>query len=339
VSYTISLEPFGVDFECGEDETILDAAFKAGLSLRYGCKHGGCGGCKHQISEGEVDYNDHATAISEEEQEAGIALLCCAYPEENIVISLDDDYKLDDLTPEFPVRVFDAKIAGIDFVTHDTVHLRLASNSSDNYGFHPGQYLEIQVPGSDDLWRCYSMANLPNAQGNTELVVKVIPGGQFSEYLKSASLGAAVNFRGPYGQFQLSETQSEIILIAGGSGMAPVMSMLRQLVNEKSERKVSFYYGARAVKDLYFVDEIRELGAQLADFQFIPALSEPSAEDNWTGECGFITDVLARNTNSLRAAEGYLCGPPPMIDAAVTVLKDKGMFNSRIRFDKFVQNS
>lgn len=339
MSYNITLEPFNVEFECGEDETILEAAFKAGLSLRYGCKHGGCGGCKHQLAEGEVDYNDHATAISEEEQEAGIALLCCAYPEEDIVIALDDDYKLEDLTPEYPVRVFDAEIAGINFVTHDTVHLTMRGTGPEKYGFHPGQYLEIQVPGADELWRCYSMANLPNDNGNTELVVKVIPNGQFSEYLKSASVGDDVIFRGPYGQFQLSETNAEIILIAGGSGMAPVMSMLRQLVSEKSERKVSFYYGARAVKDLYFVDEINALGNQLADFRFIPALSEPAADDNWDGECGFITDVLFRNTDSLRAAEGYLCGPPPMIDAAVEVLKQKGMFNSRIRFDKFVQNS
>ncbi|MBU1831812.1 MAG: 2Fe-2S iron-sulfur cluster binding domain-containing protein, partial [Gammaproteobacteria bacterium] len=204
MSYTISLEPFGVEFECGEDETILDAAFKAGLSLRYGCKHGGCGGCKHQLSEGEVDYNDHASAISEEEQDAGIALLCCAYPEEDIVISLDDDYKLEDLTPEYPVRVFDAEIAGINFVTHDTVHLTMRGTGPEKYGFHPGQYLEIQVPGADELWRCYSMANLPNDNGNTELVVKVIPNGQFSEYLKSASVGDDVTFRGPYGQFQLS---------------------------------------------------------------------------------------------------------------------------------------
>ncbi|NKI19273.1 2Fe-2S iron-sulfur cluster binding domain-containing protein [Spongiibacter sp. KMU-166] len=340
MSHTITLEPFGIDFPCHEDDTILEAAFKAGLSLRYGCKHGGCGGCKVQISEGEVDYNDHATAISEEEIDAGVALLCCAYAEEDIVITLDDDYSEEELTPEFPLRVYPAKIAELRRVTHDTVHLILSGEELAEYRFNPGQYLEIKVPGSEDTWRCFSMANTPSAEGITELVVKIIPGGAFSSYLDTeAKPGDSVEIRGPYGQFQISETEAEIIMIAGGSGMAPIMAMLKQLVAEKSTRQISFYFGARAVKDLYFIDEINALGEQLDNFRFIPALSAPDPDDDWQGEHGYITDVLARNTDSLRGAEGYLCGPPPMIDAAIDVLRDKGMFNARIRFDKFVQNS
>jgi NAD(P)H-flavin reductase/ferredoxin len=339
MSYTVTLEPFDIEFPCSEDETVLEAAFRAGLSLRYGCKHGGCGGCKHQLANGEVDYNDHATAISEDEMDRGIALLCCAYPEEDLVITLDDDYQEDELTPEFPLRVYETQVAALNQVTHDTVHLVMNGGEAGNYRFHPGQYLEIRVPGTEE-WRSFSMANVPNNMGQTELVIKLIPGGAFSGYLKDRSKpGDTVEFRGPYGQFQLSETSAEIIMIAGGSGMAPIMSMLQQLVDEKSEREVSFFYGARAVRDLYFVDEINTLGSQLKNFRFIPALSEPTTEDNWEGETGLITEVLSRHAGSLRGAEGYLCGPPPMIDAAVEVLKQKGMFNSRIKFDKFVQNT
>lgn len=339
MSHSVTLEPFGIEFECGEDETVLEAAFKAGISLRYGCKHGGCGACKATIADGDVDYDDHATAISEEEMDAGIALLCCAFPEEDIVIELDDDYSEEELTPEFPVRIFDASVESVKFVTHDTAHLTLHGKAGDRFDFRPGQFLEIQVPGQEDLWRCYSMANVPNDEGRTELVVKIIPDGQFSSYLQNAKAGDDLQFRGPFGQFYLSDTDAEIIMVAGGSGMAPIVSMLQQLVDESSKRKISFYFGARTDRDLYFLEEIAALGDKLANFQFIPALSEVADDDKWDGETGMITDVLRRHTDNLRGAEGYLCGPPPMIDAAVEVLREKGMFASRIRFDKFVDNS
>lgn len=339
MSHTITLEPFSIEFPCSSEETILEAAFRAGLSLRYGCKHGGCGGCKHKITEGEVDYNDHATAISEEEIDDGIALLCCAYPEEDLVITLDDDYQEAELTPEFPLQVYKTSITEINHVTHDTVHLVMKGNVAAEYNFNPGQYLEVRVPGTE-LWRSFSMANIPNPRSQTELIVKLIPNGAFSDYLKhEATSGAPLEFRGPYGQFQLTETNAEIIMIAGGSGMAPIVSMLQKLVAEKSEREITFYYGARSIRDLYFISEIESLGEKLANFKFIPALSEPCPNDKWLGETGFVTDALARSTGSLRAAEGYLCGPPPMIDAAIDTLRQKGMFNSRIRFDKFVQNT
>lgn len=339
MSHTITLAPFGIEFPCSDEDTVLEAAFKSGLSLRYGCKHGGCGGCKAQLSQGDVEHNEHASAISEDEIDNGIALLCCAYAEEDLVINLED-YDEAELIPEFPLRLYGAKVADIRQVTHDTVHLILESSELVNYKFTPGQYLEIKVPGSAESWRSFSMANTPNESGRVELVVKLIPGGAFSNYLKNtAEVGDNIEVRGPYGQFQLSETSADIVMVAGGSGMAPIMAMLSQLVAEKSSRNIRFFYGARACKDLYFLDEIQALGSQLNSFEFIPALSALDDEDDWHGETGFVTEVLEKHCTSLRGAEGYLCGPPPMIDAAVGVLKGKGMFNARIKFDKFIQNT
>lgn len=339
VGHTITLEPFGIEFPCSEDDSILEAAFKAGLSLRYGCKHGGCGGCKAQLSQGDVEHNNHATAISEEEIDAGVALLCCAYAEEDIVINLED-YEESELTPEFPLRLYSAAVADIRPVTHDTVHLIIEGSELANYKFKAGQYLEIKPPNSIDSWRSFSMANTPNEDGQIELIIKIIANGEFSNYLKDAAkVGDRIELRGPYGQFQLSETSADIIMVAGGSGMAPIIAMLNQLVAEKSSRNIRFFYGARGCKDLYFIDEINALGQQLNSFEFIPVLSALDDEDDWQGETGFVTEVLAKHCDSLRGAEGYLCGPPPMIDAAVEVLKAKGMFNSRIKFDKFVQNT
>ena len=340
MSNTVTLMPFGVEFDCGERETVLAAALRAGISLRYGCKHGGCGSCKVKIKEGEVEYDGHsATAIGETEQEEGIALLCCAVPTEDIVVELPDDYSKDELQPRYPVREFSARLAKKTFVTHDTTHLVLELENSTTIEFGAGQFIEVAAPGSDQ-WRAYSMANAPSANRRVELMTKLLPGGVFSDYLKnSAAVGDVVQLRGPYGQFQIAETAAPIVMVAGGSGMAPIVAMLNDLADQHSTRDIVFYYGARSRRDLFWLDEIAELGTRLINFKFIPALSAPSVEDDWHGESGLITDVIVRNSESLRGAEGYLCGPPGMIDAAVAVLKAKGMFSTRIRFDKFLSTA
>jgi ferredoxin-NADP reductase/ferredoxin len=341
VSYRITLEPFGVEFDCGEQDTVLEAAFKAGVSLRHGCKHGGCGACKVQLSDGYVEYEKGPTSISEAEEDAGIALLCCAFPEDDLVIQLEDDYSAEELVPEFPVSRCQMVLADIAWVTDDITHLRLhPSAAGDNFGFRPGQYIEIAPAGSEE-WRAFSMAGAPAVSGQMELLVKQIPSGYFSAYLKDeAKAGDVLDIRGPYGQFGVSETAAPMVMIAGGSGMAPIMSMLRQLAAERSTREIQFFYGARSSGDVFWAEEIMRLGDRLPAFEFIPALSEPGDAQGWQGEVGLITEVVARRTpESLRASEGYLCGPPGMIDAAIETLKAKGMFSTRIRFDKFLTTS
>lgn len=340
MSHSVTLEPFGVEFDCSEDETVLAAALRNGISLRYGCKHGGCGSCKVQLRDGEVDYDAHrATALSEAEQDAGIALLCCAVPTEDVVIELPEDYTEAELQPRFPVREWSVRLARKTLVTHDTAHLMLALQGGERIAFGAGQFIEIAAPGSEQ-WRAFSMANAPGADDRVELMTKLLPGGVFSDYLKtSAKEGDTLQVRGPFGQFQIAETAAPIVMVAGGSGMAPIVSMLGDLAGQGSAREIVFYYGARSRRDLFWLDEIAALGRRLAHFRFVPALSEPLPQDDWQGETGLITDVIVRHSESLRGAEGYLCGPPGMIDAAVAVLKAKGMFGSRIRYDKFLSTA
>lgn len=340
MSVDITLQPFGVQFRCDDGDTILAAAFKAGIALRHGCKHGGCGACKVRVIEGYVEHNAHASAISEAEMDDDIALLCCALPEEDLVIALDDDYTEAELTPEFPVSEQAVRLVELNWVTADIAHLVMTVTGA-GFGFRAGQYLEIAVVG-DEQFRAFSMANhyVPGA-GRLELLVKAIPGGHFSGYLqRAAQVGDDLTVRGPFGQFGISDTAAPMVMIAGGSGMAPIVAMLRQLAAAQSERPIQFFYGARQPADLFWLDEIARLGQQLPAFEFIPALSAVAADADWDGERGLITEVVQRRTaESLRAAEGYLCGPPGMIDAAVAVLKNKGMFGNRIRFDKFLSSA
>ncbi|MFA7555476.1 MAG: 2Fe-2S iron-sulfur cluster-binding protein [Spongiibacteraceae bacterium] len=339
MAYKVTLQPFGVEFSCNDNETVLEAAFRAEVSLRYGCKHGGCGGCKAKLVEGFVDYSDNAAAISEAEKDAGITLLCCAYPDEDIVIQLGDDYTEADLTPEFPLQEYRLKLVVNENLTADIRHLVLDVIEPVRYGFRAGQFLEVKVPGTDQ-WRAFSMANSPADGGRVELVVKQLAGGLFGDYLSKVAMpGDELIVRGPYGQFCLFDTVAPIVMVAGGSGVAPIMSMIEALVAVNSPRAVHFFFGARSEKDLYWLEKIAEIGNQLTDFTFTPALSEPEAGDHWQGERGLITEVLYRLTeDSLRGSEGYLCGPPGMIDAAIEVLKQKGMFGTRIAFDKFLSS-
>lgn len=335
MSCRVTLEPFGISFECGEDETILAAALRQGVGLRYGCKHGACGSCKARISAGDVDVEEASDfALMAFEREAGVALLCSAYPLEDVVIELED-YEEDELTAARPIREFECTVAAAAPVSGDIWQLRLDVTDAP-FEFDAGQFVEVNVPGSDE-WRAYSMANSPSRLDEIELLVRYIVGGAFSELMASRlATGDTLRVRGPYGQFRVAEGFSPVIMVAGGSGMAPILSMLRQLSEQGSEREIVFFYGARTRADLIGDKALAEIAAGLASFSYVPALSEPAADDDWEGEVGLVTDVVARRFDNLRASEAYLCGPPGMIDTAIEVLKAKGMFGSRIRFDKFV---
>lgn len=338
MTFNVTLNPFGIEFACGEEETILAAALRQGIGLRYGCKHGGCGTCKAQIADGEVDVEDASGfALMAFERDAGMALLCTAYPLEDVVIDLEN-YEEAELSAARPIREFECRIKSIEAKSSDIWRIDLQVDDPP-FEFDAGQFVEVNVAGSE-AWRAYSMANVPSATDQVELLIKYIPDGQFSTYMSdSLGVGDAIRLRGPFGQFKLSDGFSPIVMVAGGSGMAPILSMLRSLAAQGSEREVVFYYGARKKSDLICESEINAAAAGLRSFTFVPALSEAGPDCAWEGETGLVTAVLERRSQNLRGCEAYLCGPPPMIDAAIEVLKGAGMFSSRIRYDKFVSTA
>jgi propane monooxygenase reductase subunit len=185
------------------------------------------------------------------------------------------------------------------------------------------------------------MANTPTgAAGTLEFVIKVYPDGRFSSLLADGSLsvGDRVDVVGPYGAFTLREGgDARIVLVGGGAGMAPVLALLRALAERGSDRDIVLYYGARTKRDLCFEDELHELERTLPRFRYVPALSEPDTADSagWDGETGFVTDVLKRREESLTGAHAYVCGPPPMVEAAMPVLEGLGVEERRIYYDKF----
>ena len=207
----------------------------------------------------------------------------------------------------------------------------------DELDFKPGQYVDITIPGSEEV-RSFSMANLPGT-GELEFMIKVYPDGKFSSLLAEATAqarGRDLEVTGPYGVFTLREkSERPLLFIGGGAGMAPILALLRSMAEKGTERPAVYYYGARGPSDLFHLEELAELERQLPNFRFVPALSHCEDDADWDGERGLITDVVSRLEEELGEVDAYLCGPPPMVDAAIAMLDQGGVPESRVYFDKF----
>ena len=339
----VTILPFGETLDVQRDESILAAILRQGRFVKYGCKHGGCNSCRAQLVDGDCVLSDNTSfSLSDADRAAGIVLLCSTYAANGAVV-VDVSETMDDLTEDEyragqQVQEHVAVVDRLDALTHDIRWLGLRLEEPGEMTFAAGQYVEVAVPGSDDEWRSYSMANPPRESNRIDLIIKVIPGGRFSSALEGRIRpGEPIRLRGPFGRFGVRLSHRPMVMIAGGSGMAPILAMLRDLERPGNQRPVTFFYGARTDRDLFLLEELARLAERHPWFTFIPALSEPARNvGDWDGETGLVTDVLSRHHPSTRGFEAYLCGPPPMIDAAIDVLVAGGCKDRHIYFDRFV---
>ncbi|GAC1442429.1 MAG: 2Fe-2S iron-sulfur cluster binding domain-containing protein [Vulcanimicrobiaceae bacterium] len=335
-THRIKFEPVDIEMEIEESETVLDAAFRQGITLMHGCKEGQCAACKSFVIDGEIDLDRYSNfALNDNEREEGFTLLCRTHVYSDATIELVN-YDEEMLRSSAPIQAMRGTIAAIDALTHDICRLRIDITSHDRMKFAAGQYLDVTIPGSVET-RAFSMANTPSRDTHAEFIIKRYPGGRFSGLLDGGlHAGDALDMKGPYGTCTLrASSERDLVLVGGGAGMAPLWSIVNAVAESGASRKVAFYYGARAPRDLFYLDEMRELQARMPNFHYQVALSEPSPTDDWTGEVGFISDVLERNENDLRERDAYVCGPPPMVDAAIATLERLGVPTDRIYFDKF----
>jgi len=342
VSHLVRFEPVGIEMDVHEGETVLNAAFRQGISVMHGCKEGQCASCKSRLIEGDIELLKYSTfALPESERDTDHILLCRTLAFSDITVELLN-YDEDLLSRSIAVKEIPATLTGIQSLTRDIRLLTLELAAP--LRFWAGQYVDITIPGSG-ITRSFSMANAPGdhaAGGVTTLqfIIKIYPEGAFSARLDGGlSVGDALTVKGPYGTcFHREGRPGPMVLIGGGSGMSPLWSILQDHVARGDHRPLRFFYGARTKADLFHLEEFAAIAAQLPDFRFIPALSHAPPEDEWTGETGFIHEVVAR---TLRAEgmegeiDAYSCGPPPMIDAVLPVLQMAGIEPERIYFDKF----
>lgn len=333
MSPRVRFEPIGEEIECAGDETVLDAAFRNGYNLVYGCREGQCSACKCFLLEGEVALKPYSNfALSDSEESSGYSLMCRAMPEQDLVVELlhydPEGYRL-----EHPIRDGSATVEEVGALTHDITRLVMRVTEPADFSFQPGQYVDLHVPGADGARRSFSLANVPG-DGRLELMIKRYPGGKLSGMLGGEiAPGQVIGFTGPYGSFRLRRGDAPILMVAGGSGMAPILSILRRLAAEGCQRPVRFFYGARAQRDLFHLEEIEALGSRLEDFRFTSVLSDVE---------GFVHDAVDTYLagGEIARPDVYMCGPPPMVEAAQQMLVGKHKLDEqRIFQDKFTTSA
>lgn len=294
---------------------------------------GSCGLCKLKVTDGAGEILPTETPwLTDDEQKENMRLCCQVKVRSDMHIQIPEEM--------LSVRQFSATVSSIRDLTYDIKELSFALNEPSSVDFKAGQFMQLEVPPyeltDEPVYRAYSIASRPSDHNKVELEVRYVPNGICTTYVhKHLKEGDTVTINGPYGEFHRSDTDRDMICIAGGSGMAPVKSILLDMDESNITRNVQYFFGARALRDLFLVEEMRELEKKLPNFTFIPALSEPADEDEWEGDTGLITEVVARHVRDASDKEAYLCGSPFMIDACIKTLTSLGMPEENIFYDKF----
>lgn len=336
--HTVRLQPTGTEFGVYEGETVLNAGFRQGVALIHGCKEGQCSACKAVLLDGDVEMLKYSTfALPESERDENRVLLCRTIPFSDLEIELlmfDEEL----LSHSVAVSEFIGEVETVEALTQDI--RRLVLNLDRPMTFFAGQYADITLPDGSTT-RSYSMGNPPSDPARLEFIIKKYAGGRFSSQLDGdLAKGAKVVVSGPYGTCFRREHRDDapLVLVGGGSGLAPLLAILEDQIAEAPQRLIRLYYGARTQADLFWLDRFQKLEAELPDFRFIPALSAAADDQQWTGERGFIHEVVQRGLRAEAIGDGadaYACGPPPLIDAVLPVLQMAGVEPERIYFDKF----
>lgn len=323
---------------------LLGTLAAEGIFLPSACGgRGSCGACKVKVLS---DVGPHLPTetpyLTPQEIGQNVRLGCQVKVKQNLAIELPEYL--------FNIRKFNTTVERIRDLTYDIkeLYLRLDDEAiaAGGISFEPGQYAQLVVPPYGEIvesvQRAYSMSSRPSDHSHIELLVRLVPGGIATTWVhKHLKEGDRVECIGPFGEFHVHDTDAIMVCVAGGSGMAPFKSMLYHMAETGAfpQKEIWYFFGARSKRDMFYLEEMKELEAKMERFHFVPALSEPKPEDQWTGPTGLITNVLDSYLKEKmpqgRPMEGYLCGSPGMIDACNAVMSANGIAQDKIYYDKF----
>jgi CDP-4-dehydro-6-deoxyglucose reductase len=316
MSFQITLIPANRSFEVARDEAILPAAIRQGIGLPYGCRDGACGSCKSKLVEGRVIHGAHQLkALSHAEEEAGFILTCCATPQTDCTV----EARSVPGAGEHPVLKMPSRVMSIERPAADVAVLKLQLPANQNLQYRAGQYVEFIL--RDGSRRSYSMANAPHELGSPpaiELHVRHMPGGKFTDHVFGAMKEKEIlRMEGPFGSFFLREDSSKpLILLASGTGFAPIKALIQHLRGKGMQREAVLYWGCRKKADLYQHAWCEQAAAEMPQLRYVPVLSEPMAEDAWTGRTGFVHQAVMADFPDLSGHQVYACGAPVMVESA-----------------------
>jgi CDP-4-dehydro-6-deoxyglucose reductase len=311
MSHQITIKPSNHVFTVNEDETILEAALREGFVIAYGCRNGACGTCKGKVLEGVVDYGTHQEhALPDSEKKLGLALFCQARPLTDLAIECREIGAAKDM----PIKTLPCRVQKMDRVTPDVIVLHLKLPANERLQFLAGQYIDILM--KDGGRRSLSLANAPHDDVLLQLHLRNY-GGSFSDYVFNRMKEKEIlRFEGPLGTFFLRENSDKpIILLASGTGFAPIKAIAEHAFHKGIRRPITLYWGGRTRADLY-MNDLAENWQREHGIRYVPVLSEAKPEDCWSGRRGFVHRAIMEDFPDLSGHQVYACGAPVMVDAA-----------------------
>ena len=313
MTFHITVQPSGHQFPCEADETVLGAAIRAGIGLPYGCKNGACGSCKGKVVGGSVVHKAHQQrALGDDEKSAGYALFCCAIAQDDLVLEAREVGGSSD----YPVRKMPSRVASMRLAAPDVMIVTLQLPASEALAYRAGQYIEFLL--RDGKRRSYSMASAPSLDAPLEFHIRFMAGGLFTEQVFNTMKERDIlRFEGPHGSFFLrEESDKPIVLLASGTGFAPIKALVEHMIHLGSTRPVSLYWGGRRPLDLYMHELCEQWAAILPDFCYVPVVSHALPEDHWRGRTGFVHAAVLHDIADLSGYQVYACGAPVVVDSA-----------------------
>ena len=331
MTFSISVQPSGRQFDANTGEAILAAGIRQGIGLPYGCKDGACGSCKCRLVSGSVTHGPHQEkALSAAEETAGYILTCCGVAQSDVVIESRQVTEVG----AFQIKKMPVRVSSLERVSHDVIVMKLQLPAADTFQYRAGQYVEFLLRDGDR--RSYSMANAPHTQAaapQVELHIRHMPGGKFTDHVFGAMKEKDIlRVEGPYGSFFLREDSDKpMVLLASGTGFAPIKAIVEHMRHLGLTRPATLYWGGRRPADLYQSAWIEEQLAAMPNLRYVPVISDALPEDGWTGRTGFVHRAVVEDTPDLAGHEVYACGAPIVIesarkDYAVAGLPDEAFF-------------
>ena len=313
MTFQITVQPSGHQFSCEADETVLSAAIRAGVGLPYSCKSGACSSCKGKVVSGSVKHKAYQSrSLTDDEAAQGYSLLCCAIPQGDLTVQAREVAGSGD----YPIKKMPSRVTTIEKVAPDVLVLTLQLPASERLQYRAGQYIEIML--RDNKRRSYSMASAPVDGGPVSLHIRHMPGGLFTDQVFTTMKERDIlRFEGPMGTFFLrDDSDKPVILLASGTGFAPLKAIVEHMINEKSTRPIVLYWGARRPHDLYMDALCRQWAADLPQFTYVPVVSNALEEDQWQGRTGFVHHAVMADLPDMAAYQVYACGAPIVVESA-----------------------
>lgn len=330
--HIVRLHPGGERFEVLDNESVLAAGLRAGLHLPHSCRGGSCGACEARVLDGELHYpNGPPPGLAIADVEAGRALLCQARARSDLVL----EARALAVPEEVRIRRLPCRVEARELLCHDVMRLVVKLPSLEPFVFLAGQYVDILL--EDGRRRSFSIASPPHEPERLELHVRRVDGGDFTaQVFERLSVRDLLRLEGPLGGFWLREESGRpVVLVAGGTGYAPIKSMLRHLMQGKVTRPVHFFWGVRRPRDLYEGAQVARWAEAHDWLRFTPVMSEPQPEDGWRGSCGWVHDAVLEDYPSLAEVDVYAAGPPPMIAVIQELFPAHRLPQGRLYFDSF----